>query len=56
VEQAEQTPENEQETQTFSPPTLVLDPTIKNIDDFKLEHLQLQNYQSHPAIKGEVAV
>ena len=40
----------------FSPPTLVLDPTIKNIDDFKFEHLQLQNYQSHPAIKGEVAV
>lgn len=41
---------------TFSPPTLVLDPTIKNIDDFKLEHLKLQDYQSHPAIKGEVAV
>jgi thymidylate synthase len=41
---------------SFSPPTLVLDPTIKNIDDFKLEHLKLQDYQSHPAIKGEVAV
>lgn len=41
---------------TFSPPALVLDPTIKNIDDFKLEHLKLQDYQSHPAIKGEVAV
>jgi thymidylate synthase len=43
-------------SRAFSPPTLVLDPTIKNIDDFKLEHLKLQDYQSHPAIKGEVAV
>jgi thymidylate synthase len=41
---------------TFSPPTLVLDSTVKDIDSFKMEHIQLQNYQSHPTIKLEVAV
>jgi thymidylate synthase len=37
-------------------PQLWLDPSIKNIDDFRPEHIKLLNYESHPAIKGEVAV
>lgn len=40
----------------FAAPQLQLDPTVKNIDDFKLEHMQLVGYQHHPAIKLEVAV
>lgn len=37
-------------------PRLVLDPSIKNIDDFKSEHIKLEGYNPHPAIKAEVAV
>lgn len=37
-------------------PQLWLDPSIKNIDDFRLEHVKLNDYQSHPAIKAPVAV
>ena len=37
-------------------PQLVLNPKIKNIFDFKFEDIVIQNYESHPAIKGEVAV
>jgi len=37
-------------------PQLWLDPSIKNIDDFRLEHVKLNDYQSHAAIKGAVAV
>jgi thymidylate synthase len=37
-------------------PTLELDPTITNIDDFKSEHIKLLNYKSHPSIKAEIAV
>jgi thymidylate synthase len=37
-------------------PQLWLDPSIKNIDAFRLEHIKLNDYQSHPAIKGAVAV
>lgn len=33
-----------------------LNPAIKNIFDFKYEDITLENYQSHPAIKAEVAV
>jgi thymidylate synthase len=40
----------------FEAPQLQLDPTIKNIDDFKLEHMQVVGYRHHPAIKFEVAV
>lgn len=36
-------------------PTLKLNPEIKNIDDFKYEDITLENYQSHPALKGEIA-
>lgn len=37
-------------------PKLWLDPSIKNIDDFKHEHIKLVDYKHHPAIKAEVSV
>ena len=37
-------------------PTMKLNPSVKNIFDFKYEDFELVNYQSHPHIKGEVAV
>lgn len=37
-------------------PTLKLNPNKASIFDFMMEDIQLENYQSHPAIKGEVAV
>lgn len=37
-------------------PQLWLDPSIKNIDDFRPDHIKLLNYESHPAIKAPVAV
>jgi len=40
----------------FPLPTMKLDPSVKNIFDFKFEDFTLENYQSHPAIKAPVAV
>ena len=40
----------------FSLPKLILNPEIKNIDDFKMEDIKLENYESHPAIKAPMAV
>jgi len=37
-------------------PTMKLNPEIKDIRDFKITDFTLENYQCHPAIKGEVAV
>lgn len=37
-------------------PQLVINPAVKNINDFKFEDFELKNYQFHPHIKGEVAV
>jgi thymidylate synthase len=37
-------------------PTVKINPNVKNIDEFKFEDIELVGYQSHPAIKGEVAV
>lgn len=39
-----------------APPRMILDPTIKEIDDFKYEHFRLEGYESHPRIKGEISV
>ncbi len=36
-------------------PTLKINPKIKNIDDFKFEDFTLENYKSHPPLKGEIA-
>ena len=41
---------------TYNLPTVTLDPSIKSIDDFKMEHFTLSNYQSYPAIKAVMAV
>lgn len=40
----------------FPLPTLHLNKEIKNIDDFKIEDVTLENYVHHPAIKGEMAI
>ena len=40
----------------FPLPKLLLNPEIKNIDDFKMEDIKLENYQFHPPIKAEMAV
>ncbi|NQX86737.1 MAG: thymidylate synthase [Flavobacteriaceae bacterium] len=37
-------------------PQMILNPDIKNIFDFKFEDFTLDNYKSHPHIKGAVAV
>lgn len=37
-------------------PKVILDPTIKNIDDFRPEHIRLENYESHPSLKAELSV
>lgn len=36
-------------------PTMKLNPEIKNIDDFKVSDLTLENYNPHPALKAEIA-
>jgi len=36
-------------------PTVKLNPAIKNIDDFKAEDITLENYQSHPSLRAEIA-
>jgi thymidylate synthase len=38
------------------PPTMILNPDVKNIGDFRFEDFQLVNYQHHPHIKGDIAV
>jgi len=37
-------------------PTIKLDPSVKTIDDFRPEHVTLENYDPHPALKGELTV
>ncbi len=36
-------------------PKLILNPKIKNIDDFKLEDINVEDYNPHPPIKAEIA-
>ena len=40
----------------FPLPVMKLNPSAKNILDFKFEDFTLENYQCHPAIKAPVAV
>lgn len=40
----------------FPLPKLKLDKDIKNIDDFKMEDIELLNYKFHPVIKAPMAV
>lgn len=37
-------------------PAVKLDPTVKHIDDFRMHHFELVNYQYYPAIKAPMAV
>ncbi len=37
-------------------PQMKINPEVKGIDDFRFEDFQLVNYQSHPHIKGDIAV
>jgi thymidylate synthase len=47
----------EQITRTpYDLPKLWLNPEIKDIFNFKFEDIKIENYNSHPAIKGEVSV
>ena len=40
----------------FPLPQMKIDPTVKDIFDFRFEDFELMNYESHPAIKAPVAV
>jgi thymidylate synthase len=44
------------ERKTMDLPELWLNPEIKNIDDFKMDDIQLVGYQSHGTIKAKMAV
>lgn len=35
-------------------PTLIIDPSVKKINDFRPEHAKLENYDPHPPIKAEL--
>jgi thymidylate synthase len=37
-------------------PQMKLNPTVKNIDDFKFEDFELAGYDPHPAIKAPIAI
>lgn len=37
-------------------PTLKLNPSVKNIFDFKYEDIEIENYVSHPHIKADVSI
>jgi thymidylate synthase len=37
-------------------PTLWLDPSVKNIEEFRFEHIRVDGYNPHPAIKAPIAV
>ena len=37
-------------------PTMIIDPEVKNLYDFRYEHFQLKDYLPYPPIKAPVAV
>lgn len=39
-----------------TPPTMFINPAIKNIRDFKYEDFELLNYNAHPSIKAPIAI
>ncbi|MBN2237360.1 MAG: thymidylate synthase [Bacteroidales bacterium] len=42
--------------ETKALPQMRINPEIKSIFDFKYEDFELQNYEAHPSIKGEISV
>lgn len=40
----------------LTPPSLWLNPEVQSIDGFSMDDIKLENYESHPAIKAEMAV
>lgn len=40
----------------FPLPVMLINPDIKNIDDFRFEDFVLKDYESHPAIKAPISV
>lgn len=40
----------------LNPPTLWLNPDVKDIDSFTMDDIKLEGYESHPPIKAEMAV
>ena len=40
----------------YEPPTLHLNPLVKDIWDFEPEDIRVEGYQHHPAIRGQVAI
>lgn len=48
---------NEQLDRTpFAEPTIWVDPSITEIDDFRMTHFELRGYEAHPVIKAKMAV
>src|SRR3990170_5195536 len=37
-------------------PTVTLDSSVKSLDDFKPEHVTLENYETHPVLRGDLTV
>ncbi|MCL5970544.1 MAG: thymidylate synthase, partial [Patescibacteria group bacterium] len=37
-------------------PTVKIDPSIKTLDDFRPEHVTLENYNPYPTLKGDLTV
>jgi thymidylate synthase len=37
-------------------PTLELDPSVADLDDFRYEHVRFQGYDPHPSIRAEISV
>ena len=37
-------------------PTMQINPDVQNIFDFRFKDFRLQDYQSHPHIRGEISV
>lgn len=42
--------------EAFSPPSLWLNPAVKDLFQFKFEDIRIENYQAHPSIRAEIAV